>query len=613
MKTSIAWCCGALIALVMLIGNAAAQSKQVLILHSFGRDFRPWNDYAIGIRTELERQSTWPLDIQDYPIVTARSADDRTELAFAAYLHALYAAKAPDLIISIGAPAAAFLNRFRNELFASVPALLTAVDQRFLQQDTLTPADTAVAVKIELAPLFENILRLRPETKSVLVMLGNSPPEQLWLTEMRQSLRSFEDRIEVIYCNDKSFEDMLRLAAAPPPNSAIFWTQLRVDAAGVVHEGDHSLRRLDAVANAPIFSYDETFFRGEIVGGPMLSMRDIVRQAASVAVRILGGEQAGEIKTPPIGYAAPKYDWRQLQRWNISESRLPAGSIIYFREQSTWQKYRWQILVVAAALLLQASLITGLLYERTLRRTAEGDARELMLELAHMNRQATAGEMSSSITHELNQPLGAILANAETAELMLNAQSPDLKEIRQIIADIRRDDQRASSVITRLRSLLKGQPFELKSVDLNEVIIDVIKILSAPARTRGINLIRALSATTPQVRGDAIQLQQVVLNLIVNAMDSISEGTTGRCEIVAATAPAGRFAEISIADSGPGIPPGAMKKIFEPFFTTKQQGMGMGLSIVRKIVSAHGGRIEAANQPSGGAVFRVYLPLVDAN
>ena len=150
---------------------------------------------------------------------------------------------------------------------------------------------------------------------------------------------------------------------------------------------------------------------------------------AAVAVRMLGGEKASGIKVPPIGFSAPKYDWRQLQRWNISESRLPPGSEILFREPTVWQRYSWQIASIVAVLLIQAGLIALLLSEHRRRQFAEVQSRQRMAELAHVNRFSTAGELTASIAHEINQPLGSILTNAETAEAILKSQSPDIAEL----------------------------------------------------------------------------------------------------------------------------------------------------------------------------------------
>lgn len=205
------------------------------------------------------------------------------------------------------------------------------------------------------------------------------------------------------------------------------------------------------------------------------------KRAAAVAMRILGGEKPGDIKTPASHSGPPRYDWRQLQRWGISEQVLPPGSEIDFREPTAWEVYRSQILLVGAALVLQALLITLLLHERGRRQRAEVQSRQRMSELARANRFSTAGELTASIAHEINQPLGAIRANAETMELMVKSGTSDIGEVREIVADIRRDEVRASEVILRLRSLLKKAPFEVKDIDFNEVVRETIDLLSAAA------------------------------------------------------------------------------------------------------------------------------------
>ena len=276
---------------------------------------------------------------------------------------------------------------------------------------------------------------------------------------------------------------------------------------------------------------------------------------------------------------------------------------------SFWERYRWQSLAVIAVILIQAALISILLHERRRRSDAESDARSRLTELAHVGRQATAGEMSSSIAHELNQPLGAILTNAETAELILNSPSPDLVEVKEILADIRRDDQRASQVILRMRSFLKRTPFELKYIDLNDVMREAFGFLAAQASNGNVALYFQASPEALPVRGDAVQLQQVILNLVVNSMEAMSSIPYGRAVIGRAGLNDGSSATITISDSGPGIPSEKLIEVFDPFFTTKGQGLGIGLSIARTIVQAHKGRIWAENHPDGGAVFYLSLPL----
>jgi hypothetical protein len=353
----------------------AAESKQVLLLHSFGRDFKPWSEYAKSIRMELNQQSPWPLDITEHSLVTARSPDEDSDIAFVEYLRALSAKRSPDIIVSIGAPAAAFVQRHRPQLFAASPMVFTAVEQRRVQYSSLTANDAVVAVRINYLAAVENILQVLPDTENVMVVVGTSPIEKFWKEAIGKELEPLTDRIKISWTDDLSFEALLKRASSLPPHSAIFWELMIVDAAGVVHEGDVPLTRLHAVANAPIFSYDESFFGNEIVGGPLLLDADSGRETAAVAIRMLGGEKSSEIRTPVVQFASPIFDWRQMQRWGISEKNLPPGSKILFRVPAAWEQYHWQILTACAVFLIQIALIGWLIYEHRRRHLAEVQAR----------------------------------------------------------------------------------------------------------------------------------------------------------------------------------------------------------------------------------------------
>lgn len=587
-----------------------SEAKRVLVLHSFGREFRPWSEYARAIKAELERQSPWPLDIQEHTLLTARFNSPGSEAPFVEYLASLYQGMQPDIVISIGAPAARFLQRYRSKLFPDTPMVLTVVEQRLVNRFDLTDNDVVVSVRNDFMAAFKNVLQVMPDTKSVAVVIGASPLEKFWIDEVTRELKPLENRLAIVWYSDLSFEEILKRAAKLPPHTVLFWGLMSVDAAGIVHEGDLALRRLHAVANAPIFSYQEAFFGGSTVGGPMHSTMETSRETVDAAIRILRGEKPSSIKYDPIGFAAPKYDWRELLRWGISESNLPAGSEIVFREPTIWESYRGQLLLIAAIILVQAGLISGLLHERRRRQVAEVESRQRFAELAHANRYSAVGELTTSIAHELNQPLGSILTNAETAELMLKAASPDLDEIRHILADIRREDQRASEVIRRLRSVLKKTPFEIRNLELNDTIGEAIGLAAAVADGRHIALSYAPAVTDLPIKGDPVQLQQVVLNLIINAMDAISDAEMKKREVRVGTFRAGNQAEIRIADTGPGIAADDLANVFNPFFSTKPEGMGMGLAIAKTIVEAHHGTMAAESLSSGGALFTVRLPIV---
>lgn len=599
-----------LMQLVACLPALAAAPKQVMLLYSFGKDFKPWSAYATSIRAELIRQSSGPLDITEHSLVTARSGDEDPETPFVNYLRAVYAKRPVDLIIAIGAPAAAFVQQHRQKLFAGTPMLLMAVDQRRVQYSSLTPNDAVVAVRINYLAAVENILRVLPDTQNVMVVVGTSPIEKFWKEAIGKELEPLAGRIRLSWTDQLSFEDLLKRASALPPNSAIFWELMIVDAAGVVHEGGTALSRLHAVTNAPIFSYDESFFGSDIVGGPLLLVADNSRQAAAVAVRILNGEKPGDIKAPPVEFASPMFDWREIQRWGISESRLPPGSQIFFREPTLWSQYRWQLLLVAAVILTEALLIVGLLYQRRRRRMAESESFRRMSELAHLNRVATAGALSASIAHEVRQPLAAMVTQSGAAMRWLARQTPDVAEARAALEKIATSGERASQIIENLRSMFRKEASAHGPLNINRLIEDVVELTGREAQKHNVVVRTSLfNGPMPATPGAPAQLEQVFLNLIINAIEAMSASANGALEIRSSVSEAGDVL-VTVADSGPGVAVENLDRMFDAFFTTKPDGMGMGLSICRSIIEAHGGRLWAT-RGDRGLIFHVFLPIAN--
>jgi PAS domain S-box-containing protein len=251
----------------------------------------------------------------------------------------------------------------------------------------------------------------------------------------------------------------------------------------------------------------------------------------------------------------------------------------------------------------------GATIDITTRKQAEAETLRQRAELAHVARVSTMGELAASVAHELNQPLGAILANAEAADLFLNQSPPALDELRAILVDIRQDDERASEVIRRMRALLRKHELERLPLQINSVVEDVLQVVSGDAALRKIAIGAELAPGLPKILGDRVHLQQVLLNLMLNGMDAMAGEPRERRRLSIRTrSSADGLVELAVVDSGHGIEPEKLPHLFEAFYTTKPNGMGMGLSISRTIIEAHHGRIWAENNAGGGAVFRVALP-----
>jgi PAS domain S-box-containing protein len=240
--------------------------------------------------------------------------------------------------------------------------------------------------------------------------------------------------------------------------------------------------------------------------------------------------------------------------------------------------------------------------------TDRKQAEEAHQNMAHASRLAVVGELTAMIGHEVTQPLGAILSNAEAAEILLKLKDPPLQEIREILADIRKNDLRADQAIRRIRALLGKREIQMQTLDFNETATDVVRLVSGDALRRRIHVRKEFAADLPMVHGDRVQLQQVLLNLIVNAMDAmiLTPESERQVTLEARPIPGGKV-QVSIKDSGKGVPADKLNRIFDSFFTTKKEGMGLGLSIARSIVDAHRGRIWVENNPTGGASFHFTL------
>ena len=301
------------------------------------------------------------------------------------------------------------------------------------------------------------------------------------------------------------------------------------------------------------------------------------------------------------------FDWRQLRRWGLKESRLPPGSVIRFREPSGWERYRWPIIGALALVLLEGALIAGLVVQRARRKRAEAEASVQRSQLAHVQRVTAVGELAATLAHEINQPLGAIVSNAEAASRLVDPAEAKGAELREALGDIIDDGQRASEVIRRLRMMLRPGAPEREPCDVNGLIVDVLRFLQADLARSEVSTELHLQEDLPLVRGDRIQLQQVILNLVLNAEDAMAAGEGGRRRLTVETAARPGTVEVWVRDTGVGVKEGDVDHIFEPFVTTKMSGLGMGLSISRSIVAAPGGTIRAEHNQDRGLSIHVQL------
>jgi two-component system sensor kinase FixL len=243
------------------------------------------------------------------------------------------------------------------------------------------------------------------------------------------------------------------------------------------------------------------------------------------------------------------------------------------------------------------------------RKRAEAEAARARTELLHVERSLRLNELTGSLAHELNQPLAAILSNAQAALRFLKSDRPDLNEIQEILEDIISDDRRAGGVIRSVRSMMKREEGEKRPINLNDILDDVIQIFRSEAISRNVRLETEFDGSLPPIIGDKAQLEQVLLNIIMNGAEAMSQKTSEQRKLILRTERKDQSLRVAVRDFGPGIDKDNLERVFQPFFTTKSAGLGIGLALCSSIIKAHRGRIWAENNPDGGATFIFELPI----
>lgn len=526
------------------------------------------------------------------------------------YLAAKYRDKPIGVLVASGAKMFEIALRLRNDLWPSVPLVFATIHPSTIARLNVPENVTGATIQLSLHSALAVARSVVPDLKRI-VHVGSRWEHQPFFRFLAQEWPELAKQVEVENLAGLSLQETKNRVSALPNDSAIIYTSMYADDGGASSAPINALAAVAEVANRPIVGFAEPHIGAGATGGSVLTAAPAGADAATRVLRILGGESASNIPITVGDFTRTIFDWRQLQRFGVDERRLPADSEIRFRPATVWEQYRWQMITIFFVILSQTIMILGLLVERHRRQAAESTSRRRLLEVNHLNRVATASVMSASIAHELNQPLGAILANTEAAKILLAVDSPDTNQIREIVEDIHRDDQRAAEIIKRLGRLLKRKEIELQDFDLREIIANTLDILEPEAAKRDIKLISRQSNENVRVRADQVHLQQVLLNLAINGMDAVQSSKKRERELTFEAAINGNSeVEVSISDSGDGIPSEKLERVFETFFTTKPQGTGLGLSITRTIIEIYGGKIWAENGASGGAMFRFTLPRV---
>lgn len=760
--------------------------KKILILHSYN----PENEYSrlqeLAIRESVG--SNYPgavfyqiefLDLRD----ATQQADVLQKWIDA--LLAKYKNAEFDLIVTTDTPAVELLTGPMKGLLPNTPIVFSGLNRTPAEVDRSIRPMTGVVETVEIGETARLALKLHPSAKSLVVVSYQTAQGRRLTAIARSELQDLSQRTSIKWLIDSSNQQVLDEAAKLSPDDIILLLGQYDEEGRRLHDPESVYSNLCRVANAPIYCCYDVFIGSGIIGGKVASGRQQGIAAGAMAARVLNGQRAEEI---PINAESPNrhiFDWRALNRWNIKQRDLPAGSIVQFHDLTFFEKNKRAILVGIACFVLEALIIIALLISRKLHLRAERrlrfqrdlletildvtpvgvmmisstghityvnkqienetgsdrsefinrriddaawevldkDGSRLMPEeypvaivlrtgkpiynwegmsrrirgplrlrstsvipisgeesgasgillvtqditeqrkneeslrqakedlelrvrertselleanralrhairerhaaeleslrrqdqLAHVQRLATMGEMATGLAHEINSPLAAIVTYTQGCIRRLNGPNINVEELRKALGEVSSQAHRAGEIIRRLRAFLRKEKPQNTSVHINNVIRNAIGVLQTELRNTSVQVRTELADGIPPVQADPIQLEQVAINLIHNAIDAVRSCTKLPNEVVVAT----RFDStqhviIEVADDGPGILPEYRDRIFEPFFTTKETGLGMGLPISRSIIEAHGGGMEIISWRESGTMIRITLPVAFA-
>jgi signal transduction histidine kinase len=597
--------------LLAWVGSAAAGDsdghRQVLLLYAESRLAPALVRADAAFRSTVSSGAGTPVDFRTEFLDLPPTPSAAYERRLRDLLRLKYRDIHPELIMAFGPSALRIALEYRADLAPGAPIVFMAVDS--VGDLALGRDVTGVMMPIDAKETLEAALRLQPETRRVVVVSGTSAFDKRLLASTRAAFAGAPGRLEFTYLTDLPLESVAAYLATVPENTIVFVISFLRDSAGRNLSTPEALDRFIQTSRAPMYGLGGSFLGRGIVGGRLIDFEKQGRSAGELALRQLRGETLGPADIVTQNMNTYMFDSRQLKRWGLREDRLPPGSVIQFRQRSALDQYRWAIIGTLAVVLLESGLIAALVIQGARRRRAEAEGVAQRAQLAHAQRVTAMGALVATLAHEINQPLGAIVSNAEAARRLVDPAVQKRTDLLEALDDIIDDGQRASEVIRRLRAMLrKGEP-ERKPCDVNALIVDVMKFLEADLARAGVSTELRLQDGLPPVHGDSIQLQQVILNLAVNAEAAMAEAAGGlRRLTVESSQPAPGTVEVCIRDTGVGVKEGDLEGIFKPFVTTKTSGLGMGLSISRSIVEAHGGTIRAERNPERGLSVHVRLP-----
>jgi PAS domain S-box-containing protein len=703
-----------------LASSATAQERPprtVVSVHPGTAVFTDNRERDAAIRTAFLARADLRVDYFAEYLEVDRFSWKQASLALRDSIRRKYQGRPIDLVIANTTPVFRFVLQERSELFPDAAIVFFGVGRPDPSVRSAGAGVTGLETDAGYRDTVALALKLHPETERIFVLAEGLQGSFREMVE--PALRDLPHPVELTYIDQLSIDDLLQSIRVVPASSLVLYVQYMQTEPGRLLYQQEVARLVAEVSPVPVYGVTESQVGSGIVGGLVRSPEILGSRLGEIAVEILDGKRAQDIPIAGVPLV-PMFDWRQIERWNISPALLPEGSVFRFREPSAWERYRRYILIAIAVFALQSLTIAALLFQRSRRRETEArnaailkaipdrmfllnrdgvfldahapgsavesapvpgshlrdifpadaaaaieegiarsksgespDVSEYSVdrpdgthhfearvvpaggghilaivrditarrraetalhhaegELRRVSRLALLGEFTASIAHEVRQPLTAILMNARSCLKRLSGEGPDITEVEAGLADIVDASRRAEEVIQRNRELFRNQRVEKAALDINDVVREAVELASTRLRDQHVQFAMALARDLPPVSGDRVELQQVLLNLIANGIEAMEAvDPASRRAQVSTLLEDGGMVRVSVSDSGVGLEGVDRQRLFTLAYTTKPTGTGVGLSISRSIVAAHGGRLWAEPNEGGGAVFHFTVPV----
>jgi signal transduction histidine kinase len=593
---------------------AVNKFKTIVVFFSLNANLPSYQNFLEGFHSTVSQGADEPYNLLIEYLDYGRASDD----AYVKHMVGQYNEKLKDyhidLLIAFGPMTYSILAKYGLEALKNTPTIDIELDPTIEKPPVTLLNNSSIEIKLKLnvSETFKHAFDLFPDRKEVDIISGSSVTDAYFTSLIKLNIKGFQKTHHFNFINNITLDSILQIARKIHPNAVVFIPIFLSDKKNIPFSTPEAIRIIAENCNAPVFPIFDSFTRTKGgIGGYVFSFIYIGKEAGRITREFLQGKRLQDIPIDKASFYQHIYDWQQLNKWKLQDSKaIPSDSIFLNKDVNFFHEYRWQILFILFVLITETSLVVYLY--RLNRRQKEIvkqkiENENLYRELTRADRLSTMVEMTASLSHELNQPLTAVLYSAQAGKRFLESDNLDQKSAHEIFDNIVEDSKRAAGIISSVKSLMKLETREEEVVNINALIQETVNIFHTDAITKKIQTRVILLSDPVFVYGDKIQVQQVILNLITNAAAAM-EKTDIEHKIIEITQRLDKdFVVVSVRDTGPGIDESIRVNLFKPFVTTRASGFGIGLAVSRSIVEKHKGTIWADNIPGGGAEFSFSL------